>query len=112
MRLAKDAGLPRGERAVLAACTFIHHPAEGLCELQLLAVRHSRRGLGSALLRAVEAWLRTHGRVRCIVVLAGEDTLAFWGRHGYAAEHVTLRPEHWALLRDPFGSSHMLAKWS
>ena len=96
--------------AMLAACTFVHHRAEGLCELWLLAVRQSRRGLGSVLLGAVEAWMRDQG-VRCVVCLAGEDTVDFWGRHGYAAEHVTLRPEWWAMLADPFGGSHMVAKW-
>ena len=49
--------------------------------------------------------------IRCVVCLAGEDTVDFWGRHGYAAEHVTLRPEWWAMLADPFGGSHMVAKW-
>ena len=101
---------PAGGGAMLAACTFVFHRREGLCELWLLAVRQSRRGLGSCLLRALEGWMRDAG-VRCVVCLAGEDTLDYWGRHGYAAEHVTLRPEWWALLRDPFGHSHMLAKW-
>jgi GNAT superfamily N-acetyltransferase len=95
---------------VLAACTFVHHASAGLCEMMLLAARSSRRGLGSALLRAVERWLRAAG-VRCVVTLAGEDTLEFWRKRGYEAEHVTLPPELWALLRDPFGQSRMVAKW-
>ena len=99
------------ERAVLAACTFVAHPAHQLCELQLLAVRQSKRGNGSMLLRAVERWLRRDVGVRCIVVLAGEDVVEFWRRHGYEADSMELSPEKWALLRDPFGGSKMVAKW-
>ena len=44
-------------------------------------------------------------------MLAGEDTLDFWRRCGYTEDALTLQPEMWALLRDPFGNSRMLAKW-
>ena len=30
---------------------------------------------------------------------------------GYSEEGVSLEPAWWALLRDPFGSSKILAKW-
>ena len=84
-----------------------------MAELQLLAVssRHARRGLGTLLLAAVERWLVTEG-VKCIVALAGLDTLGFWRKRGYSEEGVTLPPAWWALLRDPFGHSQMLAKWT
>lgn len=102
-----------GDESAMAvgACTFVLHPPPlGLCELQLLAVsgRHARRGYGTLLLRSVEAWLLAAG-AKSIVVLAGMDTVAFWQRRGFVDE-VSLAPEAWALLRDPFGSSTMLAK--
>ena len=65
---------------------------------------------GSMLLRAVEHGRRDVG-VRCIVVLAGEDVVEFWRRHGYEADSMELSPEKRALLRDPFGGSKMVAKW-
>lgn len=91
-------------------CTYVHHPAEGLCELFLLATRIAKRGHGTLLLTAVERHLR-HAGVRCIVCLAGEDTLSFWRKKGYTQEAVALKPQWWALLRDPFGSSKLTAKW-
>ena len=100
-------------RALLAACTFVPHRAARLCELQLLAVsaRHAKRGLGSALLAAVEGWLADALGVHCVVALAGMDTVGFWRKRGYAEDAVTLEPEAWALLRDPFGHSQMMARW-
>ena len=95
----------------IAACTFVYHGAPlWLCELQLLAVsgRHARRGLGTLLLRSVERWLTAEG-VQCIVTLSGLDTVNFWRKRGYT-DPVTLEPAQWAALRDPFGSSMMLAK--
>ena len=108
-----SSGASEGRAKPLAACTFVHHPDAHLAELHLLAVsgRHARRGLGSHLLKLVEAWLRDGGRVRCAVCLAGLDTLGFWRKHGYTEEAVELPPEQWALLRDPFGSSKLVAKW-
>lgn len=112
--LAYTALLRRAESdertTVLAACTFVLHADAKLCELQLLAVssRHSRRGLGSLLLRSVERWLQASG-AKHVVALAGLDTVEFWQKRGFSSE-VTLEPEMWALLRDPFGSSTMLAK--
>ena len=101
-----------GERVTtIAACTFVLHEAPlWLCELQLLAVsgRHARRGLGTLLLRSVERWLTAEG-VQCIVTLSGLDTVDFWRKRGYT-DPVTLEPAQWAALRDPFGSSMMLAK--
>ena len=122
--LARTIVLTRGDAAgtsactcdederVLAACTCVCHRAVGMCELQLLAVhrQHSRRGLGSLLLATVEQWLASEG-VRCVVSLAGLDTVPFWQARGYSEDNVTLEPEWWALLRDPFGSSKILAKW-
>ena len=101
-----------GERVTtIAACTFVLHEAPlWLCELQLLAVsgRHARRGVGTLLLRSVERWLAAEG-VQCIVTLSGLDTVDFWRKRGYT-DPVTLEPAQWAALRDPFGSSMMLAK--
>ena len=101
-----------GERVTtIAACTFVLHEAPlWLCELQLLAVsgRHARRGMGTLLLRSVERWLTAEG-VQCIVTLSGLDTVDFWRKRGYT-DPVTLEPAQWAALRDPFGSSMMLAK--
>jgi GNAT superfamily N-acetyltransferase len=105
--LLRDDG---GEAALLGACTYVHHPSEGLCELFLLATRHAKRGHGTLLLRAVERHLQG-ASVRCIICLAGEDTLSFWQKKGYTQEAVALKPQWWALLRDPFGSSKLTAKW-
>ena len=99
------------EGEVLAACTFVLHAAGGLCELQLLATsrRYARRGLGTALLHAVERWLRDEGGVACVVALAGLDTVEFWRAKGYT-DDVTLSPRRWSLLRDPFGNSRIMSK--
>lgn len=108
---ARTAVLRRAEGAVLASCTFVlHADAPGLCELQLLAARHSRRGLGSLLLGAVERWLRGAG-VKCVVSLAGHDVLSFWNKLGYNEHDVEMEPSWWALLRDPFLQSRLLGKW-
>ena len=73
---------------------------------------HVQAGLiEKALLGAVERWLRVEGKVRCIVCLAGLDTMGFWRSKGYTEEAVELEPQQWALLRDPFGSSKLVAKW-
>ena len=74
------------------ACTWAPHVAAGLAEVWLLAIRrsHARKGLGSLLLRAVEARLLADG-VRCAVACAGHDTVPFWRRVGYASLRVATR---------------------
>ena len=96
--------------AVVGACTWAPHVAAGLAEVWLLAIRrsHARKGLGSLLLRAVEARLLADG-VRCAVACAGHDTVPFWRRVGYASDG-TLSPKAWSLVLDPFGNSALVMK--
>lgn len=100
-----------GDRVVGAATVVLHgEPRARFAELQLLAVStgQARRGLGSALLAALEGWLRSRGMRSC-VALAGLDCLPFWEKRGYA-DDVTLSPQQWSVLRDPFGNSRVLIK--
>ena len=136
----REGGLDE-EAVPVGACTFIPHPDAHLCELQLLAVtpRYAGRGIGSALLAAVEQWLQASG-IRMVVALAGLDTVDFWRKCGYddvriastdgttdrkasrsqgnrlqtkAAGRSTamaVTSGQWALVRDPFGSSKAMIK--
>lgn len=83
---------------------------KGFAELTLLAVSRgrSRRGLGSALLRLVEAWLRSRG-VGCAAACAGLDCADFWRKAGYSPE-TPLLMRWWALLTDPFAHSRVMSK--
>ena len=123
--------------SLLAACTFIPHPEHAMCELQLLAVgrAHSGKGVGSTLLAHVEHWLKAQG-ISIVVALAGLDTVEFWRKRAYVEVHgpsgaaagqggraskrrgkssaqeaaVTLTPQQFALVRDPFGCSQAMVK--
>jgi GNAT superfamily N-acetyltransferase len=111
------------EATVVGACTFIPHASAAFCELQLLAVsrRFAGRGIGNALVSAVERWLRKAG-VRVVVALAGVDMVEYWRKQGYtelrttssgssaARGAPTLSSQHQALLRDPFGNSQAMLK--
>ena len=122
--------------SLLAACTFIPHNGNDMCELQLLAVSrgHSGKGIGSCLLAHVEGWLQAQHATTC-VALAGLDTVEFWRKRGYvelsgepstaasanstrrggvrkdsSPRPPTLSREQWSLLRDPFGQSQAMLK--
>lgn len=109
----KDAGATavmwHGDR-VIAACSFIEHISAKFAEVTLMAVSRgrSRRGVGSALLRAVEASMQQRG-IMSVAVCAGLDCVGFWHRHGYQQE-ATMEPRCWALLSDPFGNSRVMSK--
>lgn len=82
----------------------------GFAEITLLAVARgrSRRGLGSALLRLVESWLRRRG-VRYAAACAGLDCADFWRKAGYSAE-TELLTRWWAVLTDPFAHSRVMSR--
>lgn len=80
----------RGMEPVGAAACSIR--GSGGCELLSLAAAEQRRGVGTALLQAVESWARDHACRRVWLVTRNDqvDALRLYQRRGYRL--VTVHP--------------------
>jgi|SRR5450755_2900317 GNAT superfamily N-acetyltransferase len=65
-----------GFASIYEADSFVHH--------LYVAEHFQRRGVGTALLKSLEAWLRLPWRLKC--VLGNENALAFYSSLGWVEE--------------------------
>lgn len=77
--------IARGETGNVGAATYVLDPGDGRCELLSLNATVRGRGVGSALLAAVEESARKHGSRNIWMVTSNDnlDALRFYQRRGY-----------------------------
>lgn len=95
------------EGAMVGVVEYAPKPSKGdskcaCLSLLMLAREHRSRGIGSAVLAAVETELRENSQVAAIVApvqVNNPRALAFWQRHGYrVVSGPELQPDHTTVL--------------
>lgn len=88
--IADEEGVRVGFAWVLMIADFYGGPDLG--KISEIAVAEDRKGIGSVLIRASEAWARSRGAHRLVLNVMDQNSRArrFYERHGFAPEYTML----------------------